>query len=309
MLLACSLGALEVRSDDALPAVAGAADRSPPARLDPVDFGLQNVADRSELTFEESTAYYAILDHVRRVPDDRLNQAAAAFRAERRAAIPVDPHRPREIPRELPVFVDLLQSPQACRGSPVRLEGHFLRLVSYAAGPNPFGIERLYEGWLVTEDSQLHPSTIVFTELPAGMPMGESLIDGVSVTGYFFKLHTYASRDDKTRFAPLILARTVGWRVPPTTDRLVLPGMVWWAVIWVGTAGIALWCLVSLGRTRRHRRGEYNARAEELPRELLERHSVELQRVDSQESGPQGAEPQGSGAAVPGAHTGPTRSD
>jgi hypothetical protein len=176
--------------------------------LDREDIDLTGVTDRTALAFEESPAYYALLDRARSADPADLRQRAEALRRQRWEDSP----RFRQFAlEEFPLFYDLTQHPDAYRGQPVDLRGHLIRLVKYAAGPNDYGIDTLYEGWLVTPDAQTHPTTVICTEIPEGMPIGEELIDGVSVTGYFFKLHTYSSRDNKDRFAPMVLAHRLHW--------------------------------------------------------------------------------------------------
>lgn len=192
-------------ADDVL-APAGAEDGADAANPQQID--LTGVTDRSELAFEEAPAYYALLDRVQSADPAELRQRADTLLKQRWGASP----RFRQFPlEEFPLFYDLTQHPDAYRGEPLHLRGHLIRLVKYAAGPNEYGIDTLYEGWLVTPDAETHPTTVICTEIPEGMPIGEELIDGVSVTGYFFKLHTYSSRDNKVRFAPMVLAHRLRW--------------------------------------------------------------------------------------------------
>ncbi|MBX3438293.1 MAG: hypothetical protein KF861_12435 [Planctomycetaceae bacterium] len=183
------------------------------------EIDLSAVTDRSELSFDESPAYYELLAKARDIDPGTLAAAAHELRNQRRQST----KELRTVPEaDFPAFVDLIEHPDEYRGQPVTLSGHVIRLVSYPAGPNDAGIDTLYEAWIVTEDSQQHPATVILTELPDGMPLGEELIDGVTVTGYFLKLHTYPSRDKKTRFAPMILARTFSWRPPDNAHRQFL---------------------------------------------------------------------------------------
>ena len=96
------------------------------------------------------------------------------------------------------------------RGRPVSLHGKFRRLVTYDAGKNDQGFDRLHEGWFFADDAQGNPAVVIFTEQPAGLPGGGDIEEEVSVTGYFLKMYGYSAQDT-TRRAPLILARTVRW--------------------------------------------------------------------------------------------------
>ena len=216
----------------------------------PVTHGidLSHLVDRADLAFEESEAYYGLLDHVRTASEDDLRSEAARLLRTRWEDSP----RFRQWPiEEFPLFYDLTQQPESYRGRPVTMRGHLVRLVKYAAGDNEHGIDTLYEGWLVTPDAETHPTTVVCTEIPEGMRVGEELVDGVSVTGYFFKLHTYSSRDRKTRFAPMVLARTMAW-TPPNPDSagfpVTLPVTVAVSVGFILIAGVVVW--TSARRTR-----------------------------------------------------------
>jgi len=217
--------------------------------LESAGFDLSHVTDRSELSFEDSAAYYGILDHARDVSAESLRAAADELRRQHWESSERYRDRPEA---EFPTFVGLIEEPASYRGQPVTLSGHLIRLVKSSAGPNDFGINTLYEGWLVTENSQQHPATIICTEIPPGMPIGEELIDGVSVTGYFFKLQTYPSRDKKIRFAPLILAHSMSWNPP-------VEGAAGWSLSpFVLSLGVVLCTIATLIyfwlSARRHRR-------------------------------------------------------
>jgi hypothetical protein len=216
---------------------------------------LSHIKDRSELQFNESDAYYRLLDHVRTVPDRQLRAAAAQLRHSRWEDSPKFRQWPES---DFPLFYDMTQHPEEYRGRPVTMHGHLVRLVKYAAGDNAYGIETLYEGWLVTPDAETHPTTVICTGIPPGMPVGEELIDGVSVTGYFLKLHTYSSRDRKIRFAPMVLARTMTWSAPDASATgwpVSQPVMIAALVCLTLASGIIAW--VSARRTRTLREARF----------------------------------------------------
>ncbi len=229
-----------------------------PAAVGLSEIDLSMVTDRTDLSFEESPAYYGILAHVRRVPVPALEAAARDLRRQRWQSSPRDRNRSEA---DFPLFIDLLGHPEEYRGQPVTLSGHLIRLVTYPAGPNDEGIETLYEAWLITDDSQQHPTTVICTEIPEGMPIGEELIDGVSLTGYFFKLRTYPSRDRKIRFAPMILARTMTWRSPPVAET---GGAFSLRQLYGGIAAITVAVSVVLFLSARRRRRLREERANEV---------------------------------------------
>lgn len=212
--------------------------------LDQAGISLQEVRDRERLSHEESPAYHAILDHAARLSVDDLRHAGRAFLERRWKQSAEYRSRPES---DFPIFVDMIEHPDAYRGQPVLLRGHLIRHVTYDAGPNDDGIETLFEGWLVTEHAQTHPVTVVCTANPDGIPIGEELIDGITVAGYFFKLHNYSSRDNKVRFAPMILAHSMSWNPPPVPGGLAVPALVRYG----GLALLAAALIVLVWRLRR----------------------------------------------------------
>jgi hypothetical protein len=173
----------------------------PPSSLpivpDPAAYGLDAVKDVEPLAPDESGAYYGLLHHAQSVPEDALWQAGKAFVAERERAS-----------RES-TFRDMLHNPEAWRGRPAVMYGHILQTVEYDALDNPYGIKKLYESALYTDDAAHHPTTVVFLERPPELPLGTDMVPSVGVAGYFLKMYVYPSSDMKSRKAPLILARTV----------------------------------------------------------------------------------------------------
>ena len=225
----------------------------------PAEIDLSIVTDRSELSFDEGQPYFGTLEHVRDVPADDLRNSARQFLHQRWESAARFAQRPEA---EFPLFVDMIENPSAYRGRPVTLSGHLIRMVKSKAGPNEHAIETLYEGWLVTDDSQQHPVTIICTDIPSGMPIGEETIDGVSVTGYFLKLRTYPSRDRKIRFAPLILAHSMDWR-PVTAKKEwdVSPSILYGGIMLCTIA-----CLLTMWfSARRHKLVRDARRRESIP--------------------------------------------
>ncbi|RMG42186.1 MAG: hypothetical protein D6725_00025 [Planctomycetota bacterium] len=174
---------------------------------------------------EERAAYYFVLDFVRKA-DQRLLKRAARELVQHRLKLP-EYQRYRDNPGEFPVYYDLFRHPEIYHGKPVTLRGHIRKLISYPADDNEYGIQRLYEAWLFTPDSQTNPAVVVCTEIPEGIPTGgDILVDGVSVTGYYFKNFGYTAQD-RPRFAPMILAKRLEWRPEQagTSEPLVPPAV------------------------------------------------------------------------------------
>jgi len=168
---------------------------------------------------DEATAYYTILNHAENVSQSNLRKGARSFQKERGQ----QDKRYRKLKQlkgdkfVFPAFVDLFQHPDDYVGKPVMLKGHARKYRSYPAGKNDYDIKLLHELWLYTDDSQQNPCVLVFTDLPEGLPTNEAVIEGVSVTGYFFKMYVYSAQDT-VRYAPMLLAKTVSYNPPEKPD-------------------------------------------------------------------------------------------
>lgn len=152
---------------------------------------LKEVRDNTALRLrpQEADAYYTILDHARK-------QASISEPAAARADV---------------TFAMLLNDPSSYRGELIRIEGIVRRTTQYKAGSNSVGIDQLYESWIFSPDSQNHPYIVVSTRIPEGFPLGTSISESVSVTGYFFKNNLYAARD-AMRIAPMLLSSHFVWQ-------------------------------------------------------------------------------------------------
>ncbi len=222
----------------------------------------------------ESEAYFRVLDHARRVDPAALDAAAAGFLVSRRDVSKSPEIRRRPI-EEFPVFVDLynnVRRPEVYLGKPVMLSGHVRSVVEMPASENEYGIEMLYEVWLFTTDSQQHPVVLVMSSVPerlleevrrlkaANRPV---VIDGVSGSGYFFKMYGYPAAD-AYRFAPLVLGGSLKWspRRPGETDRSLPLALAVGLVVFSLPIGWFVW------RNRREDRRHRSARSAEAQQTL-----------------------------------------
>lgn len=183
-----------------------------------ITLSLDRVKDRTPLQEADVDSYYGLLELARRSPTESVRAAAAAFLNQRR---PLSKKYSKVSKEKFPLFADLLSEPEAYRGQPVFLRGHTQEIKQYAAEENPYGIKTLYECSLFTDDSQSHPTTVIFTEAPPDLQFGEQVVDGVAVSGYFLKLRGYHARDEKSRVAPLILARTMTWKRTAASSQFI----------------------------------------------------------------------------------------
>ncbi|HUQ67968.1 MAG TPA: hypothetical protein VM165_00505 [Planctomycetaceae bacterium] len=195
--------------------------------------------DTLGLEYHDRPAYYYALWLCQQIDSKILAQHAAVFRAARQA---VDPKHASKPPEEFPVFADVFQHPQDYRGRPVSLQGRFRKLVEADAGSNDLGINKVYEGWLYTSDSQSHPAVVVFTKKPAGLPLGGNILEEVRLTGYFLKMYGYEAQDTP-RKAPMFLAGEVEWLpAPAAVARAEIPLLAYVAMSCVALLGAwAVW--------------------------------------------------------------------
>ena len=121
-----------------------------------------------------------------------------------------------------PTFVDVFKSPDAWHGKLVTMRGHVRKVHSYSPDEDLLGLGRLHELWLYTEHSQRNPAVIVCSSLPDGFPVTEDVVDGVTVTGFFFKKYRYAAQDAH-RLAPMLIAQRVEW-APVAAAAIQVPG-------------------------------------------------------------------------------------
>jgi hypothetical protein len=199
------------------------------------------------LSPDENEPYYRILDHVRNLPESTLSKAAREFRlsmidqfAERTVAEKIEARTDTEAQKNAlrkqlekrvnqyredlpsyPLIRDAFNQSEKCQGQVVSFSGHIRQAISFPVGENDFGIKTLYQVTLFDEESKGYPVIIICTEVPDGLPLNfpeTQVYDGVSVTGYYFKLFAYEGKED-LQAVPLVLAKTVSWSPPEPTSR------------------------------------------------------------------------------------------
>jgi len=146
-------------------------------------------------------------------------------------------------------FAQLL-GPEAARyrGEVVRVEGRLKRVRDI--GPTPGlaadGVARLYEGWIFSEVYREFSYCVLFTELPAGLGVAESLDHRVAFDGFFFKVYRFEAGDGPRR-APLLIGRSLQLSPAPANSSLwpaVAAAPVVIAVVaaaLLGGVALALW--------------------------------------------------------------------
>lgn len=141
--------------------------------------------------------------------------------------------RYRNTPTLFPTYADIVINDHiAYNGQLMTLRGRVRQITKSPADEKiRYDLGTLYEVWFYTEDSQAHPTVAICTSLPPDLlnkarEEGERLDETVSVTGYFFKMYGYEAQDtiqikNKIRFAPMLLARQIEWRPPPSERKLL----------------------------------------------------------------------------------------
>lgn len=141
--------------------------------------------DKTPMAFRDTAAYAALLQRARETPPAEL--AAKAY-------------------RNLP-YTELWERPERYRGVPIHLEGTVRRvLVHDEVNPALSPQGRIYEAYLFTYESQLHPYVLVFEQPPKGFPGGSEISERVYFDGYFLKLLAYQA-GDVARAAPMLVGR------------------------------------------------------------------------------------------------------
>jgi len=115
-------------------------------------------------------------------------------------------------------FIQLWNDPEVYRGELVFLKGHLHGLVPIKPMKsdylNPARVETLYQGHLITDDSQPNPYIVVLPRVPENMPTGKGVVENITFAGYFFKLWKYSATDAE-RAAPVLIGQMLTWTPAP----------------------------------------------------------------------------------------------
>jgi hypothetical protein len=110
-------------------------------------------------------------------------------------------------------FAHLWEEPEKYRGQVVHIAGRLKRLRQFDTSDfaRQRGLKVVYEGWIYGDEYFSNPYCVLFTELPTGVQIGESVEYRVAFDGYFFKRYRYEAGDG-WREAPLLIGRSVRLR-------------------------------------------------------------------------------------------------
>lgn len=145
----------------------------------------------------------------------------------------------RELKKEDKTFssaVRLFNDPAGTRGKPVLLTGTAKRILSTLVEDKEvqklYGIDKYYQIYLFTKDSQNNPLIVCVTSLPDGMPVGsdDKYAEQITVGAIPYKLWIYESSaklegpdgeviGNKPAYAPLLIGRSVNWHPTKKHDR------------------------------------------------------------------------------------------
>lgn len=218
----------------------------PPTRLGDLgmDHGLfDDLRPRERLTGRNRECFYQMLAAVgRSKPGELLAEASQELQRTGQDRFSVVP---------------LFNQPQKQHGRLVVLSGTARQVIPIRVSDEDvvsrFGIQRYYQIFLFTEDSQGNPLAFCVRELPEGMPTGEGAGFGeyVTVAGFFFNTWAYRNRrsgdpsapQPQGQLAPLLIGRDLKWLPRPQPAANPFLGAIAGALFVLAILGIwlALW--------------------------------------------------------------------
>jgi hypothetical protein len=109
-------------------------------------------------------------------------------------------------------YAHLISDPNDYRGDVVHVEGRLKRVRRFNPPIAADNVRDLYEGWIFIHERGAEPVCLLFTELPQGLQVADTMEVKVNFDGYFFKRYRYKAADNnpnQAREAPLLIGRTV----------------------------------------------------------------------------------------------------
>lgn len=136
---------------------------------------------------------------------------------------------------------ELMNRPQEWRGKIVKLPILTAkRVIKHTDEKAPGGPRDYYEIHAFTEapGSGLYVYQMLLPELPAGMPVGESLHEKVSAYGYFFKVKRYVDGRQLYSASPVFFGRVL-WRPPVAVAKTPESAfLLWYLAVAIGVVAI-----------------------------------------------------------------------
>ncbi len=210
------------------PVVAGPNDLDPAAWAK-FDSLKELITDKTPLREREMIAYWQLLGWSRTQPLAEFEQRS----------------------RREPALTQIWEEPHKYRGKPIRLRLHLRRVLEWESENNPLGVPKLYEAMGWTDESKSLPYTVVFTEKPPELPVGNHIEAEVVFVGYFLKIMTYTAMDDTKRGTPLLMGQL---RMLDTGTPNAAVGASGRELLWLVLGGLLLMIAVAWLLTKGRRR-------------------------------------------------------
>ena len=159
----------------------------------------------------------------------------------------ISPQALGELAERTPNFGAVMLEPDHYRGHVFEIQGLARRILQLPAEEDA---PPLYELWVFTRDSGINPWRVVAIDIPDALPRGLHP-EGIPVrlTGLFFKLQAYETQQHEPHIAPLLLAKTVGYRPPVAPRSAASVNLVPWIISAIVVGAIGL--VILLWRVRR----------------------------------------------------------
>jgi len=123
-------------------------------------------------------------------------------------------------------YFQLFEQTNEYRGKLVTIRGRVHRALSLRAPKNDVGIEEYYQLWVQPDDAPDYPIVVYCLGLPEGFPTGMKVLEGVQITGFYFKRWAYKA-PETLRTAPTLAAKSVRRiKTPPQEETSLGPGSV-----------------------------------------------------------------------------------
>jgi hypothetical protein len=159
-------------------------------------------------------------------------------------------------------FAHLWEETDKYRGQVVHIAGRLKRLRKFDASEFAAqrGLKVIYEGWIFGDEYFSNPYCVLFTELPAGVQIGEKVEYRVAFDGYFFKLYRYKA-GDSWRDAPLLIGRSLIPREEVSAPSVEETGAVSGLLLPAFLTVVVATALLGIGLTLWFRRGDRRVQA------------------------------------------------
>jgi hypothetical protein len=179
-------------------------------------------------------------------------------------------------------FPVMLGNPEYYRGRAVAFTGRVKRLTPGALHSDGT-TRKVWEAYVITEDSQQTPMLVFLNQPPAGMPQGEKIDQKATVAGYVLRRYAYAAVGGE-EVSLMLFAPTLQWHppVPPAGERVTkdlrISTLIVAGVLAAGLLALIVWFARS---DRRYR----NSRMHEIAESRLDAAPQELAALASLDSG------------------------